>query len=219
MTVSPPSDASSSGSGSARTLTPNQSSGMTVTRKRKSGRKAYRNNPYPKWVDEVDLEAIEQESLSRFFAMYASLPSRAHLRPAPQLSPISRLPNEILVQIFIRAIERPKSSASLPSQFIFALVCRKWYAVTMFTPECWATFFATDRMPLALFRTCIAKSYPHALHIEFLKWKSDLYDLVDGYLDALEGERSRVCCLTAPQYGTPWRAHIWLTEESSRDVS
>ncbi|KAF9223230.1 hypothetical protein BS17DRAFT_781526 [Gyrodon lividus] len=109
MTISESSVDNSSSASERTEPTPcaGSDTGIAATPKRKRGRKARRDNPYPSWADSIDLETIEQKASARLFAMYACLPLRAHRRPAPQLSPVSRLPSELLVQIFTRAITRP----------------------------------------------------------------------------------------------------------------
>ncbi|KAF8838859.1 hypothetical protein BDN67DRAFT_828663 [Paxillus ammoniavirescens] len=167
------------------------SSGTSIiaTPKRKRGRKARRINPYPSWADSTDLESTAQESSTRLFAMYASLPSRVHRRPAPQLSPISHLPNELLVQILARAITRPKSPGALPSQFVFTVVCRTWYYAVMSTPACWTTLHVSDRMPITLYRTCIDKSFPYPFYVEFFGWRRRQRVRFETYREVMEKDK------------------------------
>ncbi|KAH7884876.1 hypothetical protein F5I97DRAFT_1929710 [Phlebopus sp. FC_14] len=175
-------------------------------RKCKRGRKTHRKNPYPKWADDVNLEAIENECRARFFDMYASLPSRP--KPQPQLSPISRLPTELLLPIFLRAIERPKSPKALPSQFILSAVCKTWHNAVMSSPELWGTLYVSVHMPLGLYRACVAKSAPFPLHVEFFGWSWRYYPLVEACLQVLKRERSRLHTVSGTD-GADHKVGLW----------
>ncbi|KIO09699.1 hypothetical protein M404DRAFT_53135, partial [Pisolithus tinctorius Marx 270] len=55
------------------------------------------------------------------------------------LSPVARLPNEILALIFLHAIQSPAPNSALLSQLVISSVCRAWRTVALSTPEYWAT--------------------------------------------------------------------------------
>lgn len=172
---------------------------QTLTKEdRKRAKKPLRNKCYPEWVNASGQGALEQKLIVRLASVQASLPSRA--KPPPQLSPISRLPSELLATIFVQTIERPHSNSSLPSQFLLASVCKAWRDVILSTPAYWATIYVSPKMPMNVYRTFVSRSSPFPLDVTFFDFpriklkhyhRSNL-PFLEVFLETLESEVHRL---------------------------
>lgn len=181
-----------------------QVSSVQVRRKRIG--KHSRDIPYPLWTIDSERDVHHQALLERLAAVQSSLPHRQR-PPPPQLSPVARLPNEILALIFLHAIQSPAPNSAILSQQVISSVCRVWRNVALSTPEYWATIYVSSKMPVTVYREYLARSSPFPLSIEFYSWprfKWYQYEysnicIIEGMLDILQHEKHRLKSLTAQQ--------------------
>ncbi|KAI6025536.1 hypothetical protein EDC04DRAFT_231833 [Pisolithus marmoratus] len=166
-------------------------------------RRHSRDISYPLWTIDNESDDHHQALLGRLAVVQLSLPHRS--RPSlPQLSPIARLPNEILALIFLKAIQPPASNSALLSQLVISSVCRAWRTVALSTPEYWATLYVSSKMPVTVYRQLLVRSSPFPLWIEFYSWprfKRYQYThsnvcTIEGMLDILQHEIHRLRSLT-----------------------
>ncbi|KAI6106585.1 hypothetical protein EDD16DRAFT_116267 [Pisolithus croceorrhizus] len=178
----------------------------SVQVRRKRVRKWSGGISYPLWTVDHERDIHHQALLNRLAAVQLSLPHR--LRPLfPQLSPIARLPSEILASIFIHAIQSPASNSAVLSQLVISSVCRAWRTVALSTPEYWATLYVSSKMPVTVYREFLARSSPFPLSIEFYSWprfKRYQYTcsnicIIEEMLDILQRETYRLKSVTAQQ--------------------
>lgn len=154
--------------------------------------------PYPLWTVDDERGIHHRALLNCLAAVQLSLPHR--LGPlSPQLSPIARLPNEILAIIFLCSIQSPAPNSAMPSQLVIT--------VALSTPEYWATLYVSSKMPVTVYRELLARSSPFPLSIEFYSWpKFKRYQytysnvcIIEGMLDILQRETHRLKSITAQQ--------------------
>lgn len=162
--------------------------------------------PYPLWTVDNERDTHHRALLNRLAAVQLSLPHRSR-PPSPKLSPIARLPNEILAIIFLCTIQSPAPNSALPSQLVISSVCSTWRTVALSTPEYWATLYVSSKMPVTVYREFLARSSPFPLSIEFYSWprfKRYQYTysnvcIIEGMLDILQRETHRLKSITAQQ--------------------
>ncbi|KAL4068628.1 hypothetical protein V8B97DRAFT_2008886 [Scleroderma yunnanense] len=191
---------------------------LCVWARRRRG-KLLRSGPYPKWTfDEGDTHVL----LDRLALVQASL--RCRSRPRPQLSPIARLPSELLALIFLRAIEAPAQNNVLPSQLVISSVCKAWRSVAFSTPEYWGTLYVSPKMPMSVYHFFLEKSSPFPLSVEFFLWRpfkrkqyvSSNEPILERLLDMLKPETNRLRSLTIQRSNCSWSAEgmvrSWIGE-------
>ena len=88
-----------------------------------------------------------------------------------QLSPISFLPNEILIHIFQNGLDDiPHSTHTLPLPIAVAGVCRTWRAVALHAPELWTRVFVTSATPIDHLQTYLERSETLEIDASFCHW-------------------------------------------------
>ncbi|KAF9223288.1 hypothetical protein BS17DRAFT_132503 [Gyrodon lividus] len=107
------------------------------------------------------------ELLARLLALRASL---APHRPKAQLSPISQLPNEMLLAIFDFGLGPPAHCSSLPFELAVSSVCRAWRAVVLSSPELWTHVYITARTPINHMAVYSMRSAKLPLSVDFCHW-------------------------------------------------
>ncbi|KAG6333951.1 hypothetical protein ID866_5134 [Astraeus odoratus] len=114
--------------------------------------------------------------------------------------------------IFVSAIEASTPMNALPCQFVIANVCRAWRVVALSTPEYWAKFYVSPKMPMSVYRTYLSRSSPFPLSVEFYSWppcKRKQYStssipILEGMLAMLEPETQRLRSLTIQGGNCSW---------------
>ncbi|KAF8893134.1 hypothetical protein BD779DRAFT_1670115 [Infundibulicybe gibba] len=112
--------------------------------------------------------------------------------PTPRRTGISRIPPEILGEIFVHCL--PPDSPSQNTQQLLSSVCRIWRAIALITPALWASLDITCDMdvllpPLPIIRTHLQCSRTHPL--SFILHFSNLNHL--HILTELTAARQRWC--------------------------
>jgi len=193
-----------------------------IQTRRRRGKKHSRSSPYPKWSFDNELDKHTRALLDRLALVQSFLSRRS--RPQPQLSPISRLPSELLASIFLHAIQAPSANNVLPSQFVNASVCKAWRTVAFSTPEYWSTLYVSPLMPVSIYQTLLTRSSPFPLSVEFFLWRSfkrkqyvsSNEPILERLLDILKSETHRLRSLTIQASNCSWSAgdlvRSWVNE-------
>ena len=184
--------------------------------RRRRNRKQLQSSPYPKWTFDNELDKHTHALLDRLALVQSSLSCRS--RPQPQLSPISRLPSELLASIFLHAIEAPPLNNVLPSQFIIASVCKAWRTVAFSTPEYWGRLYVSPLMPVSVYETLLARSSPFPLYVQFFLWRpfkrkqyvSSNEPILERLLDTLKSEKHRLRFLSMQTSNCSWTARALM---------
>ncbi|KAH0833377.1 hypothetical protein J3R83DRAFT_12478 [Lanmaoa asiatica] len=134
---------------------------------------ARKHKPFlPDHPTETELWVVEQELRARLTVIQISLAPTERARPIQiQLSPISFLPNEVLIHIFQHGLnEVSHSPYMLPLPIVMAGVCRSWRAAVFRTPELWTRVLLTSATPIGRLQTYLEKSGNFEIDVSFCHW-------------------------------------------------
>ncbi|KIJ62965.1 hypothetical protein HYDPIDRAFT_30094 [Hydnomerulius pinastri MD-312] len=146
----------------------------------------------PDYATEIELRVVEQELHASPTMIQIPLTPPEPVR-AIQFSPISFLPNEILIDIFTHAllVERPHSATSLPFQHVVGGVCNAWRGVILQTPELWTRAFITSAMPADHLQTYVEKSKGFKFDAHMCHWPApecaNEINSSEAFLDSIIG--------------------------------
>lgn len=126
----------------------------------------------PDYPTKVELWAVEQELHACLTTIQFSLTHTERVQSIEiQLSPISFLPNEILIHIFQHGLnEVPHLAGAIPLPIAVACVCRSWRAIAFRTPELWTRVFLTSATPIDHLQTYLEKSGNFEIEASFCHW-------------------------------------------------
>lgn len=126
----------------------------------------------PDYPAEIELCVVEQQLRAHLTAIQISLTPPKRVGPAQmQFSPISFLPNEVLIHIFNYGLnEIPHSAHALPLPIAVAGVCTSWRAVALRTPELWTRVFVTSATPIDHLQTYLDRSGDFEIDASFCHW-------------------------------------------------
>ncbi|KAG9316101.1 hypothetical protein JVU11DRAFT_3775 [Chiua virens] len=147
----------------------------------------------PDYTNEIELWGVEREFRARLTTMHISLTSKEVVRPIQiQLSPISFLPNEILIHAFHHGLtEAPDSAHSLPLPIAAAGVCKSWRAAVLRAPELWTRVFVTSVTPSDHLHTYLERSGNLELDVNFCHWPESKRNEKEAFLESIVGALHR----------------------------
>lgn len=138
-----------------------------------------------------------QELRARLTTIQISLMPTERVLPIQiQFSPISFLPNEILIHIFQHGLsDVPHSAHALPLPVAVAGVCKSWRAVVFRTPELWTRVFLTSATPIDHLQTYLERSGNFEFDASFCYWAVHRCDhevnSSEAFLDSIVGALHR----------------------------